>query len=334
MKALQQIAIRRMKAVTVTTLVVVSAVLAGAVLIAACDSGSDRSLEGFAVTPATVGGDVAGAVSGDEASCLEEGMGDSAYQSFRAAPLAESGRDTANVRALYDCLTEENFLIYGVGVTQVWAGGWSAETQSCSIALAREHPEFIYIQIGLEEEATAVHEADVYLLDFYDCLNTDEKIAFTLRTLSGPARMATSDLMGVLASIPESEVSCILDTVGVTREEFPQRMQADDGGEFLTEIVNAAATCISRETTVDIFVADTAKVLGGLSEQSQTCLKAFGLEHYHFLELVAGGEAAARAMPAAQAAEIADDGFRMVKCFNDDELLALQLLMARVLRQP
>ncbi|MCY4621289.1 MAG: hypothetical protein OXD34_05565 [bacterium] len=332
MNALQQIAMRRMKAVTVARRVVVSAVLAGAVLIAACDSGSDRSLEGFAVTSATVGGDLAGAVSGDEASCLEEGIGDSAYQSFRAAPLAESSRDTANVRALYDCLTEENFLIYGVGVTQVWAGGWSAQTQACSIALAREHPEFIYIQIGLEEEATAVHEADVYLLDFYNCLNNDEKITFALRTFSGPGR-APSGLAEVFAFIPESEAFCILATVGVTLEEIPQRMQADEGGSFLTEIQNAAATCISQETSVNIFVADTADALGGLSEQSQTCLQAFGMEHYHFLEFIVGGEAAARAMSAAQAAEIADDGFRMVKCFNDDELLALQLLMARVLQQ-
>ena len=71
-----------------------------------------------------------------------------------------------------------------------------------------------------------------------------------------------------------------------------------------------------------------------IRDRCWVCLGALGLEHYHFLELVAGGEAAAQAMPPAQAAEIADDGFRMVKCFNDDELLALQLLMARVLRQP
>ena len=75
-------------------------------------------------------------------------------------------------------------------------------------------------------------------------------------------------------------------------------------------------------------------MLGGLSPQSQSCLRDFGLEHYDFLELVSGGEAAARAMPAAEAAEIADDGFRMVQCFNDDELLALQRLMAGVLLQP
>ena len=334
MDALGHIAIRRINAETVKTLVLLLAVGVVAALIAACDSSSDRSLDGFMVTSATVGGELADAVSGDEASCLEEEIGDSAYGSFRSAPLAESGRDTARVRALYDCLTEENFLVYGVGVTQVWAGGWSAETQACSIALAREHPEFIYIRIGLEEEATAVHEADVYLLDFYDCLNDEEKIAFTLQTFSGPESMGTSGLLEILEFIPESEASCILDTVGVTPQQFPQRMQADASGDFVSEIVSAAGTCISQDTSVNIFVADTGTALGGLSDQTQTCLKAFGMEHFHFLELVAGGEAAAGAMSAAEAAEIADDGFRMVKCFNDDELLALQLLMARVLRQP
>ena len=317
-----------------TFVVLLLAVGLGGVLIAACDAGTDRSLEGFMVTSATLGGELADAVSGDEASCLEEEIGDSAYQSFRAAPLAESGRDTANVRAVFECLTEDNFLIYGAGVTQVWAGGWSAETQACSIALAREHPEFVYIRIGLEEEVTTAHEADVYLPDFYDCLNDEEKIAFVLQTFSGPGSMGTSGLMEILAFIPESEASCILDTVGVTREQLPQRMQADAGGGFVSEIVSAAATCISQDTSVNIFVADTGRALGGLSDQSQTCLRAFGMEHYHFLELVAGGEAAAQAMPAAVAAEIADDGFRMVQCFNDDELLALQRLMAWVLRQP
>ena len=334
MNAPQHIAIRRMNAGTVTTLVVLLAVGLGAVLIAACDFSSDRSLEGFVVTSATVGEELADAVSGDEASCLEKEIGDSAYQSFRAAPLAESGRDTANVRALYDCLTEENFLIYGLGVTQVWAGGWSVETQACSIALAREHPEFIYIRIGLEEEAATAHEADVYLLDFYDCLNNEEKIAFVLQTFAGPESLGTSGLVELLVSIPESEASCVLDMVGVTPEQLPQRMQADAGSDFVSEIVSAAATCISQDTSVNIFVSGTADTLGGLSDQSQTCLKAFGMEHYHFLELVAGGEAAAQAMPEEVAAEIADDGFRMVQCFNDDELLALQLLMARVLRLP
>ena len=309
-------------------------VVVGVVLIAACDSSSDKTLEGFVVTSATVGGELADAVSGDEASCLEEEIGDSAYEAFRSAPLAESGRDTANVRAVYKCLTEENFLIYGAGVTQVWAGGWSAETQACSIALAREHPEFIYIRIGLEEEATTAHEADVYLLDFYDCLNDEEKITLTLRTFSAPGEVGIPALVGLLEFIPESEASCIFDTVGVTPEQLPQRMQADADGGFMSEFLSAAGECISEETSVNFFVDDTAKVLGGLSDQSQTCLKAFGMEHYHFLELVAGGEAAAREMPAAVAAEIADDGLRMVQCFNDDELLALQLLMARVLRQP
>ncbi len=139
--------------------------------------------------------------------------------------------------------------------------------------------------------------------------------------------------MGLLAVVPESEVSCALDMAGATLEQLPQRMQGDEGGGFVSELVSAMETCISRETTVDIFVAGTAEVLGGLSVESQACVKAFGTEHYHILELIAGGEAAARAMPVEAAAEIADDGFRMVQCFNDDELLALQLLMGRVLRQ-
>ena len=317
------------------TFVLLLVVVVGVVLIAACDSSSDKTLEGFVVTSATVGGELADAVSGDEASCLEEAIGDSAYQAFRAVPLAESGRDPANMGAVYDCLTEDNFLIYVVGVNLVWSGGWSAETESCIIEVAREQPEFVYIQIGLEEEVTTAREAHVYLLDYVNCLNDEEKIAFTQRTFSGPETMDPSGLVEVLAFIPESEASCIFDTVGVTPEQIPQRMQADAGGGFLNEIVNAAATCISEETSINIFVADTGRVLGGLSDQSQTCLKAFGMENYHFLELVAGGEAAARAMPAAEAAEIVDDGLRMVECFNDDELLALQrLITARVLRQP
>lgn len=318
-----------------TFVVLLLAVGLGGVLIAACDAGTDRSLEGFMVTSATLGGELADAVSGDEASCLEEAIGDSAFQAFRAAPLAESGRDIANMRAVYDCLTEDNFLIYVVGVTLVWSGGWSAETEACIIEVAREQPEFVYIQIGLEAAVTTAREAHVYLLDYVNCLNDEEKIAFTQRTFAGPESMETSGLMEILAFIPESEASCVLDTVGVTREQLPQRMQADAGGGFVSEIVSAAATCISKDTSINIFVADTGKVLGGLSDQSQTCLKAFGMENYHFFELVAGGEAAAQAMPAAAVAEIVDDGLKMVECFNDDELLALQrLITARVLRMP
>ncbi len=318
-----------------TKFVLLLAVGVGAVLIAACDSGSDRSLEGFVVTSATVGGELADSVSGDEASCLEEAMGDSAYQAFRAAPLAESGRDIANMRAVYDCLTEDNFLIYVVGVTLVWSGGWSAETEACIIAVAREQPEFVYIQIGLEAAVTTAREAHVYLLDYVNCLNDEEKIAFTQRTFSGPETLDPSALLEILAFIPTAEAACLLDAVGVTPEQLPQRIQADAGGGFVNELLSAVPTCISEETSINIFVADTGKVLGGLSDQSQTCLKAFGMENYHFFELVAGGQAAAQAMPAAAVAAIVDDGLRMVECFNDDELLALQrLITARVLRQP
>ena len=68
---------------------------------------------------------------------------------------------------------------------------WHAQAKSIAASV---EPGF---QIGLEEEATVVHEADVYLLDFYDCLNTDEKITSTLRTLAwrAPERgRAMSDL--------------------------------------------------------------------------------------------------------------------------------------------
>ncbi|MCY4448530.1 MAG: hypothetical protein OXE02_06760 [Chloroflexi bacterium] len=330
-----RIAVRRMNAGTVKTLVLLLAVGVVAAPLAACGSDSDKSLDGFMVTSATVGGELADAVSGDEASCLEETIGDSAYQAFRAAPLAESGRDTANMRAVYDCLTEDNFLIYVVGVSLVWSGGWSAETEACIIAVAREQPEFVYIQIGLEEEVTTAREAHVYLLDYVNCLNDEEKIAFTQRTFSGPETLDPSALLEILAFIPTAEAACLLDAVGVTPEQLPQRIQADAGGGFVNELLSAVPTCISEETSINIFVADTGKVLGGLSDQSQTCLKAFGMENYHFFELVAGGQAAAQAMPAAAVAAIVDDGLRMVECFNDDELLALQrLITARVLRQP
>ena len=294
---------------------------------------SDALMGDLVVNASTTGKGLIDRLSWDEASCLEERIGGSAYEAFRSAALAASGRDAANVRALYDCLTEGDFLIYGVGVSQVWAGGWTTETQACSIALARQHPEFVYIRVGLEEAVPTAHEADTYLLDFYDCLNDEEKITLTLRTFSAPEEAGVPALVGLLEFIPESEASCIFDMVGVAPEQFPQRMQADADGGFMSEFLSAAGECISEETSVNFFVSGTAEVLGGLSPQSQSCLRDFGLEHYHFLELISGGEATARAMPAAEAAEIADDGFRMVQCFNDDELLALQRLMAEVLRQ-
>ena len=94
---------------------------------------------------------------------------------------------------------------------------------------------------------TTAQEADTYLLDFYDCLNDEEKITLTLRTFSAPGEVGVATLVGLLEFIPESEASCIFDMVGVTPEQFLQHMQADADGGFMNKFFSAAGSATRKK---------------------------------------------------------------------------------------
>ena len=285
------------------------------------------SLEGFVVGADTTGGELLEGVSDSEASCVRDEAGDS-YPSIVETALVEGGSDPSFAEPMAACLTEDNFVVYSTALIAANAGATSDESRNCLTELGRTRPEFAYVTFGVEGKSATSFDPEQlrpFIGEFYNCFADAERVRLTVHTMDHIA--ATTPISGrdFLDAMGEDVINCYLEGLGMPREQF----------EILVETAFAAGTssttqgpdCLNIETIAEILVILASKMVGGLTDESAACIRAFGIDHPEFLELMALGDFDPESMTEEEFVQIAVPGLGVFDCFTISELLPVQALV-------
>ena len=282
------------------------------------------TLASLAITVDTNGQDVMENVSEAEASCTRREAGDAAYQGFLGTNLAAADRDASTIDPLFACLTDDNFILFGVGLIDAKSGGRTEESQTCILGLSRDHPEVVHVALGVGgTETDTGHPAQTqeYLQSLYKCLSEMEQVEFILgmwEAYSNENTMTPAELFELLT---EDEITCMREAFGLTQEQFEAivKTRLSGGGQSL----GLGFGCVGEEFYVRVFPPIAASRFGGLTDESKSCLVDFAAAPPHFVIQVSTGPYDIALDPSGFA-ETAQDGFRMFSCLNDEELQRFQ----------
>ena len=281
------------------------------------------SLEDFVITPATTGQDLLDRLSETETSCIRETMGEGIYQIIRATPLLLAGGDAASAAPLFNCLTLESVVILGLAFNSAQAGGWSAETRRCMIEVGLEHPEAIYVRLGLEwqgPETSNPAETLDYNVQIYECMSDQEKMDFTLNYWRALDRHSGATGADIVALLSETEAACVGE--GLSEDQFAAVLDASP--LEAVAIGSAVSQCITPETNIAIFVSGIQWALGDLSDESVACMENFARENPTYVALLSSGLKDVSAMTPAEFLAIVDIGTESYDCMTDEELWRVQ----------
>lgn len=290
-------------------------------------AGPAGSMEDFAITPSTTGKDLVDRLSEEEGACIRTTLGDLLFQVLISTPLLQAGTNTADAAPVFGCLTTDNVVHFAVAFIDAQAGGWTADTRMCVAEVGGRYPEAVLVNLGVEaaRDDTAA-ETQAYILELYGCLADGEREDFLIR-LQATLDRSTSAERDIIAVLPEPEAACVRESL--SEDRFAALLDATVHEAFAA--TDALSGCISDETYVQIFVAITESLTGGLGDGSRGCLEAFGKEHPDYVGLIRAGIYGTTATTAAEFRGVVEDGLGMFECLSDGELRRIQGLAAEAL---
>ncbi len=290
-------------------------------------AGPAGSMEDFAITPSTTGKDLVDRLSEEEGACIRTTLGDLLFQVLISTPLLQAGTNTADAAPVFGCLTTDNVVHFAVAFIDAQAGGWTADTRMCVVEVGGRYPEAVLVNLGVEaaRDDTAA-ETQAYILELYECLADGEREDFLIR-LQATLDRSTSAERDIIAVLPEPEAACVRESL--SEDRFAALLDATVHEAFAA--MDALSGCISDETYVQIFVAITESLTGGLGDGSRGCLEAFGRDHPDYVGLIRAGIYGTTAMTAAEFRGVVEDGLGMFECLSDGELRRIQGLAAEAL---
>ena len=293
----------------------------------------DVTLEELVITDETAGMDLMDKVSEAESACVEKAFGGFIYQVYLNIPIMQVGADAAtaadSAAAMFRCLTEDNAVLLGVALVDYQAGGFKSASRECIVGVGREHPDMIYVSLGLseiQEDLSPATETHSYTVELYNCLTDLEKVELLAR-LQKALDSHTTIRDQVIPVLSESEQTCIQEAHSSL--EYTALLRATVLEAFTPG--SALSNCIAEESYLPIFIAITGSKAGGLIEESHSCLVDFGENHPHYVALVGAGAYEASELSEEDLLEFAQDGLRLFECLNDDELQMMQGLISEAL---
>ncbi len=281
------------------------------------------SLESLQLTPSTLGSDLIDALSEEEVSCIKAAVGDQIFGLMLSSPIMQASANPAAAAPIFGCLTIESIVYFGVAMFDAQAGVWEPESRACIVQLGLEHPEAIFVQMGLDwegEEPSAASATNVYNLAIYDCLTDEEKQQFTLEIWAGLDSNSPLRGQDILDLLPGPEAACVRQ--GLAEDEF--EVMVGSTPLKAVAIGSAVAECISPQSTLEIFVTGMEGAIGDLTEESAACLLSFASANPAYVALLAGGLDRARNMPADEFVDLTDIGTESYECLTDEELRKVQ----------
>ncbi len=281
-----------------------------------------NSLMDFRITRATTGQDLMDRLTEFESACIEDAVGSGVYQILLAMPLMMAGSDTSAAAPLFHCLTVENAVLLGIVFLDAQAGGWAEESRSCITEVGLVHPDAIFIRLGVQLGSQPIDAAMTlaHNVQIYECLNDEEKKAFTVTLWTGLDDHAGATGSDIVALLSDSEAACVRDNL--SDEQFATMVAARP-----LHAVSIGATvshCIDPETNIKIFANGIQWAMGGVTEETLSCLEEFGRNNPAFVALMSLGLEGIQAVPAAEFLEIIAVGNQQYACMTPDELLRVQ----------
>ncbi len=308
-----------------TALIIAVAVLAAG-LVAACSEAPPPMSE-LRVTDETTGADLATYLTGDETDCVSSAMGGSAYDSFEGAPLLDSAGNADTKLHLVGCLETEDMTTLGVRLMSARMGGWSEGTLGCISDIAAMHPELVSASLGVDIEITAPsHPTEIHssLIGLYECMETREKVDFSVVTFASIFAGAKITGKELVASLTQADATCL-------RKNLPEGAMAMIGSmpavsplEITGSTPPAAMACFSQESFSNIVGSVMAAGLGATADSSRACLTGFASEHAEFIDLARDAMEDPDALSEDEYLEVANDSLLVFRCLTEDELVAFQ----------
>ena len=280
------------------------------------------TMEDFVITPATTGKDLIDALSEEETSCIRSAFGDAIFQIMLGTPLLMAGANPSAAAPLFCCLTTDNVVLIGVAFLDAQAGGWTEETRKCITDIGLGHPDAVYIGLGLALGPDPIDAAETlaYNVEIYECLTNEEKKAFTVSLWKGLDRQAAATGSDIIALLSESEAACVRD--GLSEEQYLTIV----GAQPLEAVAigSTVSHCIDPETNIKIFANGIQWAIGGVTEETLSCLEDFARENPAFVVLLSSGLQGIEAMPVDEFVEVSNAGSQQYACMTEEELLRVQ----------
>lgn len=280
-------------------------------------------LRDFHLTTSTTGQDLIDRISEEEASCIEEAFGETVFQFILQSPLMTQGADPSAAEPLFNCMTTDNVVFFAVASLDAQAGGWSPESRECITTVSLEHPQAIFIRMGLNIEGGVESPAETldYNVLIHECLTNEEKKEFTLALWIGIDQNSPATGQDIYDLLTDSEAQCV--TENLSAEQLTTMLAAQP-----LEAVQIGSTagnqCISQETNEKIFTNMMSQALGGVNEETLSCLEGFTREYPEFVALLAAGLEALQNIPADDFVRITDLGNAQYDCMTEEEMLRIQ----------
>ena len=286
------------------------------------------SLEDFVVDVSTTGQDLMDVLSEGEVSCIQSTFGDAIFQIMMSTPLLLAGGNTATAAPMFACLEIESAVYIAFAFVEAQAGGWSADTRGCMIAVGLEHPDAFMTGMGLSpsQDATAAAATHPYLVEIYNCMTLDEQVTYLLNFQEVIDVMTTAE-KDLIGAIPEADVACIRDAL--TDAEYETLISGTVHEAF--DVSDAVAGCMSDDAYVQSFVSISDTTIGDLSDDTKACLTEFAREHPHYTALLNAHAYDPSAVSTEDLAEIAQDGLKTWACMTVEEIQRSQGISTRAL---
>ena len=289
------------------------------------------SLRDFSLTPETTGQDLMDHLSEFETACIEDSVGSGLYQILLATPLMAAGSDPSAAAPIFQCLTAENAVLLGIVFLDAQAGGWAEESRACITEVGLVHPDSVFIRLGVQLGDQPIDSATTlaHNVQIYECLNDVEKKAFTLSLWEGLDKNATATGSDILSLLSESEAACVRDNLA--EDDFETMVSAQP-----LQAVSIGATvshCIDPETNLKIFANGIQWAIGGVTDETLSCLEEFGRNNPAFVALMSLGLEGIDAVPAAEFLAVIAVGNQQYTCMTADELLRVQEASTAAMQQ-
>ena len=281
-------------------------------------------LRDLVINPKTVGKQLLDPLSAGEVSCIKEAVGEDFYTIIQVTPIAAFGGDVSSATFLFDCLMPESIVLIGIAFLDAQAGGWTGETRQCITDVGLEHPEAVYVRMGLEwqDDLSPSHATETFdhNVRIYECMTSAEKQSFTLALWAGLDRTVQATGSDIVALLSEAEAAC------VRQDLSAQQYQAILVSTPLVAITigSTVSHCIEPETNHWILAHGIEWALGGLSNESLVCIAEFAGNHPDYVALLASGLDNMAAMDPDQFVAITDAGTTQYACMTDEELARVQ----------
>ncbi len=253
-------------------------------------------------------------------------MGDSKFKQFEGSLLMEAAADPSFKTRLVVCLQRDSLIVLGTRLIGANLGGWVQETRQCVTAVAFNNPELVFLALGAPDvgaDPSGTDESHGVLLDLYECLDTAEKVRFTVEMMSNSLVAAPFTGQHFLESLPEGEVECL--ETNLPGPVFAMVAEAPSvGGGELSDAPPELLACVSPESLGRIPGEVLALGMGATNEASRACIAGFASENGQYLERVQSVAEDSGDISPEDSLDIAEGGSRLLNCLTDEELAQFQ----------